>query len=434
MDSKKEVLSFYDYNVGDKVEYAGEQYVVTNVQIDKTDPTGFTGHAGLAKLNSDGTASKDAEFFIDAPTQALIITGETSTTVDPDATVMDFDKIEGNISAWSSFTSSFSSSVPRASENSGFKQLMAAGLESGFAASFDRNIESLVSALNQTKSTLTTNLDNMGAEDSFVESDAEKTLGSGRPKRKSGGGGSSYEAPSSTQLVNNSKQQLEQYQKMSMNDLSKIAEDLNKYGLEVGKTPDELLTNAEYSEKIKNLILKNQNTSNELKKLIEIGEVDITQKILLSIFNGNTTEISGISDSTIITLEKHLKRVANENNLDLNALINDKQNSYLLKTSLKQFGKVYQHLSDVNEQTINNELLNIYDGNTNKMDSSSMNIIRDYVDNLASSNNTNTESLLTNQNSLIKEIDTLGRTSVFTNSLANCTSESMSEVLKKLFK
>ena len=125
MAGKKEVLSFYDSNVGDKVEYAGEQYVVTNVQIDKTDPTGFTGYAGLAKLNDDGTSSKDAEFFIEAPTQATLLTETETPTVDPDATVMDFDKIEGNISAWSSFTSSFSSSVPRASENSGFKQLMA---------------------------------------------------------------------------------------------------------------------------------------------------------------------------------------------------------------------------------------------------------------------------------------------------------------------
>ena len=51
-------------------------------------------------------------------------------------------------------------------------------------------------------------------------------------------------------------------------------------------------------ESLLNLILKNQNTSNELKKLIEIGEVDITQKILLSIFNGNTTD-AGFADSAL---------------------------------------------------------------------------------------------------------------------------------------
>lgn len=432
MENKKEVLSFYDYNVGDKVEFGGEKYVVTSVNIDKTDPSGFLGNAGLSHLNSNGTYNKQPEFFIEAPTQALMI--EDGIETDPNATVMDFDKIGTSIDNWSSFTNTFSNSVPKARENQGFKKLMDAGLENGFVASFDKNIENLVSALNQASGTMKNSLDEMAQVDEAVKSNGSKTLGGGRPKRTNDDyTKSSSSGPSSKKLVNNAKEQLEGYKKMSMNDLKAVAENLTKFSISEGKTLDVLLSDVNYSEKIKNTILKNQNISSELKKLIEVGDNSITQRVLLSIFNGTSPTAIGLDENTILTLRQYLNNIASSRNISLDNLINDKNNTQLLKNSLKQFGNVSTYVSTLNNQDINSNILNVYDGNSKNIDSSSMGVIRNYVDTLSNNNNTDSESLLTGNNSIVNEIQNLGKASVFAKSVSQYQDENIIAVLNNLF-
>lgn len=433
MENKKEVLSFYDYNIGDKVEFAGEKYIVTSVSIDKTDPNGFLGNAGLSHLNSDGTYSSQPEFFIESPTQALMI--EDGIEIDSNTTVMDFDKIGISINDWASFTNSFSNSVPKAKENQGFKKLIDAGLENGFVASFDKNIENLISSLNQAANSMNNSLDEMAQTDDFVKNEGEKTLGGGKPKRNQDDFTKATTlAPSSKKLVNNAKEQLENYQKMSMNDLKTIADNLTKFSISEGKTLDSLLSDVNYTEKLKNTILKNQNVSNELKKLIEVGENDITQKILISIFNGSLPNVVGLDSNTVITLKKHLNNIASTNNITLDNLINDKNNTELLKSSLRQFGDVSNYVSTLNDTNVKEQILNVYDGSMNNIDSSSVNVIRNYVDVVAQNKNTNSESLLTGNNSIANEIQNLGKASLFANSVSQYQDKNIIAVLNNLFK
>lgn len=359
--------------------------------------------------------------------------------VDSNGTFMDFDSIYGTVNDWSSCIGTFDSNIKRASQNEGFKKLIDAGLEGGFVASFDKNIENLISALKQANKSAADQADSMDTTDDEIDKDADDVIEGGRPPRQEfsdssysyGGNGNTSVKPS---LVDNSKQQLEQYEMMSMNDLSSIASMLRTLSEKEGKSLDEILSNVEYSSKIQNVMLTNQNISPELKDLIKLGNIEITQQILSSIFSGNNLNVVGLDDNTIITIKKFLSMSAENNNLNLNSLLKDENNSTILKQSLKSFNNVSSFISSTDDSDIKNKILQVYDGNKiENVDSSSVNILRDYANQVAESKNTYAEDMLTGTLDITSEIQNLGKASVFASTLSDFNNNTAASILINLF-
>lgn len=357
--------------------------------------------------------------------------------VDSNGTFMDFDSIYGTVSDWSSCVDAFDSSIKRASENEGFKKLSDAGLEGGFVSSFDKNIENLLSALRQANHSVSSQVNSMRSTDDEIAYDADDVVGNGMPPRQefvdsidNGGVDTSVNLA----LVDNAKEQLEEYKMMSMNDLSSIASMLRTLAEKEGKTLDEILSNVEYSSQIQNVMLSNQNISSELKSLIELGNIEITQQILSSIFSGNNLDIVGLDDNTIITIKNFLSMSAENNNLNLNSLLKDENNSVILKQSLKSFDNVSSFVSNTDDFDIKSKILQIYDGNKiENVASSSVNILRDYADQVAESKNIYVEDMLTGNVDITSEIQNLGKASVFANTLSDFNNNTAAAILINLF-
>lgn len=342
-----------------------------------------------------------------------------------DYTEMDFDGIEKVISEWNSIITTFDSQWIRAQDNIGYKALYDAGLDSGFISSYDTNINKLVTVLKLALDASNTSLKNMF--------ELDEDLGSRIPGSKNDNSKEDDDRDDVPSLeVDNSKEQLEAYSKMSMSDLSDIAQELNNLAQEEGKTFEEILNNSEYSTKIRSALLLSKYIPEDLKQLITDTSSEISQAVIRAIFNGNQTDIIGLDTNTVLTLKNFLQMVAKNNDISLESLLSDENNSKVLKDSLQNFNSVTETLKDLDDTGLKDKLIKIYDGDgIGEMQSSTVSIIRNYAETVAQEKNTSVEKMFESDN-LVSELKNLGKFSVFVNCLSGYSNSSVSTMLGSL--
>ena len=350
------------------------------------------------------------------------------TTSYKDYSNVDFDSSIDLAQSWNNMVSSAFSQIPKAVSNIGFQALNSANLDNGFPPKFDASVESIFSGFLILDNSILSSLDSLLAADEAADK--------GLPGGGGGGGGSkgSVSSPSGSTLVDNSKEQLLAYKDISLSDLSGLASELTKLADTKSKTLEELLSNKTYSQDIQTLLLNSQHIPEDLKELIYKGEVGISQSILSNIFSGRNLEIVGINDNTILTLKQHLTSIANSNNLTYEALLQNESNAKIVKESLRSFSDVTNSVKNLKEDSIITDLLNIYDGNAvGDMDSSTVGIFRNHMENVASANNSNVESSVSSS-SFISEINNLGRMGVFASNLKGYSDSSVISILQAIMK
>lgn len=350
--------------------------------------------------------------------------------MEKDYTTMDFDKISEVITEWNSIISSFEGSIKKAKENAGYTAIVSANLDNGFVNDYDSNIDLLISSLKSSVSQLQSVLIEMGdLDDDITKKSPAKTKTPPEDSEMS-----HKLSPTTKNLIDNSKEQLEAYKTMSMNDLDSVSKDLAKYAKEQGKTVEEILSNKEYSQQIKELLLQNKNLSQELKQMITDGSSEISQAVIKSIFDGKQSEIIGLTDNTVITMKAYLTAVAQTNGITLDELINNQEHSVLLKSSLKSFDGVAKELTGLTEDSIVDRISKIYDGNgVSEIDENTIGIIRGHIDVVASSSQTSAEEVLFGD-TLNSEINNLGKFSIFAENLYGYEDESIVSILKNIVK
>lgn len=342
-----------------------------------------------------------------------------------DYTEMDFDGIEKVISEWNSIITTFDSQWIRAQDNIGYKALYDAGLDSGFISSYDTNINKLVTVLKLALDASNTSLKNMF--------ELDEDLGSRIPGSKNDNSKEDDDRDDVPSLeVDNSKEQLEAYSQMSMSDLSDIAQELNNLAQEEGKKFEEILNNSEYSTKIRSTLLLSKYIPEDLKQLITDTSSEISQAVIRTIFNGNQTDIIGLDTNTVLTLKNFLQMVAKNNDISLESLLSDENNSKVLKDSLQNFDSVTETLKDLDDTGLKDKLIKIYDGDgIGEMQSSTVSIIRNYAETVAQEKNTSVEKMFESDN-LVSELKNLGKFSVFVNCLSGYSNSSVSTMLGSL--
>lgn len=342
-----------------------------------------------------------------------------------DYTEMDFDGIEKVISEWNSIITTFDSQWIRAQDNIGYKALYDAGLDSGFISSYDTNINKLVTVLKLVLDASNTSLKNMF--------ELDEDLGSRIPGAKDDNYKEDDDRDDGLPLeVDNSKEQLEAYSQMSMSDLSDIAQELNNLAQEEGKKFEEILNNSEYSTKIRSTLLLSKYIPEDLKQLITDTSSEISQAVIRTIFNGNQTDIIGLDTNTVLTLKNFLQMVAKNNDISLESLLSDENNSKVLKDSLQNFDSVTETLKDLDDTGLKDKLIKIYDGDgIGEMQSSTVSIIRNYAETVAQEKNTSVEKMFESDN-LVSELKNLGKFSVFVNCLSGYSNSSVSTMLGSL--
>lgn len=353
-----------------------------------------------------------------------------------DYTRIDITAVEEILHQWNAALASFEGNELKLKNTSLFSAIVSAGLDNGFVNSYESNNQNLKSALTNSSTTISNSLKNMESLDQDVQNDIE--ILAQENWRKKGNGTSitqvenKYlkEAPTMTELINNSKEQLAQYANMSMSDLHHVAEELNNLAEMNNTTLDEILRNESYTEKIHQTLLVSPHISDNLKSLIQIGNINISQKLLADIFNGKNPEIIGLNDNIKNTLKTYLNTIANNNNITLNQLLTDVTYDSLLKSSLANFNGLPAYLSSIDDDNVINTLLNIYDGNNiGNMNQEQTTIIRDFLDVSAQSNSSDVESFLLDNTNIKEEMNRLGKSSVFINTLTKFSNETSSSIL-----
>lgn len=328
------------------------------------------------------------------------------------STNINFTKVETTISEMTSAGASFTGSVKKASDDPTIKDLQSAGLESGFASSYDERFAKLAESLTSIASELTTVIKAYYEADGADDSGKDKS-DDGSPKYSGGGnygggGGGSSGGTSGGDNGSNSggdnnnnnnnnndddnnddkedhdkvyNNQIKLYEKMSMEGMEGLAAELVKTAASLGITVDELLSNSKYATKLHSILLKSSYLSDELKAEINSSSGAVTQEVLRDIFNGKHPSIVGLNNDTASIYLAYLQSIATTNNISVEDLVTDEKYKDILKQTLTDFSKIPEMFEGVTGEELVNRALDIYDGkNISNYDENAVTIVRTYMD------------------------------------------------------
>ena len=322
------------------------------------------------------------------------------------STNINFTKCESTISEWNTAATAFTGNVMKAADDATLKDLSAAGLESGFIASYDERFKTLSDNLTSLASELSTVIK------AFYEADGGDDGNNGGndiPKyggnNNNGGGGNNNNGGGNNNNNNDNPEatatstatpteeeeeedhdkvysnQIKEYEKMSMENLDGLAAELVKYAASQGISVDELLSNEKYAAKLHSLLLQSPNLSDTLKAVITSSSTKVTQEVLKDIFDGKFPSIVGINNDTSSLYLSYLQAIASANGIDVSELCTDPKYESLLKQSLTDFGKVSGVFNGLSDEEIVTRAMQIYDGNNvSDVDEEAVMIIRTYMD------------------------------------------------------
>lgn len=356
-----------------------------------------------------------------------------------DASVIPYDDAISMVTTFDGLISSFSG-IPKVSSSSCFTALSEAGLSFDFPTNFDQAIENILSNAKSFSNALRSQI-NQCKEDDI---ETENNIPNSPPKKKnnlnSGGGGSGNNVNSNNEsavdLVDNADKQLDIYENMSMSDLKEVLSTLVSTANSCDTDLTTLINDSSYSEKIKEALLNNVNLNQDLKDLYEVADSTVIQKLLNSIVNGSQSNVVGLDNETVLAMKEYLATIANNNEITFEEFITNESYSSEVKTALKEFGSVYDYVSSLNDENLQESFGNIYDGNNvGNQSSGVINSLRFYISAVSDNNNISSEELLFNKDnsSILKSgVNNLGKSSLYADTISNCSSSSVSEILNSL--
>ena len=247
------------------------------------------------------------------------------------------------------------------SSDSTMQALKSAGLETGFASSFDSMIANVISSLSTIINTMINAYETVSGVDIDVNNLIPKTNEKRGTPSGSGNGGNLPSGSSQAKVADqqNYYAQILSYSSMSLNDLSTIATLLRETAEKNNISVSSLLNDEKYEEVLKKVLLEN-NLDETLLSLIEDGGSATVQKALRDIMSGKNGQVAiGVDDDTLMTLNYYLVNIANQYNMTLGELLSE-DNSKLLKTSLSQFSKLSETISDIDSKDFQSKIEKIY--------------------------------------------------------------------------
>lgn len=199
-------------------------------------------------------------------------------------------------------------------------------------------------------------------------------------------------------------------------ELSKSGISLNTY-----------FNNNSYADILKETLINTNNISSDIRSIISEMDPNILQITLKYLFFDNNI-VTDVSKSVVYN---YLESIASSKNTSVLSLLN----SDYVVTFFNDIRDLSSCLNQVvGSNNINDNLLNIYDGNQiQNTSSNSISMIRSAIDILAKKNNINTEELLSNpsnRNYLTNEFSNMAKSISFINTLGSMDMNTFLEIMK----
>lgn len=288
-------------------------------------------------------------------------------TEDTEEISIDTSEVERILNDWSTAMGSFE--PQKASANAGLLALQSAGLESGFIHSYDANFESAKSQINNAHSAI------FSAYQTFLEAEdaSEDEQPNPYPRGGGAGPGEEYTDEELKEL------QLKEYEKLSLENLDGITDELIKLAKQENVTLDELLSNEKYQEKLKDVLSSSKYVPEDLKKLV-LKSGKVSQELLEDISNGKYPSVIGYDENVAKVYQQYLYNVAKNNNIDYQALLNDDKYKDILKQAFKKFGSVTSELKGLDDSSITSKLKRVASGEfDNTLDEDTLYIMKEFA-------------------------------------------------------
>ncbi len=355
-------------------------------------------------------------------------------------------------------------SLPKASENAGFQQLEALGLCGDFPATFDSGVEEIASYIDTVSVGCNSYLtavhdqdqslyDKFQAPQVFVV--APFTPGGRSGGGGGGGGGGSHSnsngncnggncgnvTPSAVKALNNEDEEKatmdntdkqEQYlSEISMDELDILITLLKNISKDENVELDKLF-DEKYADLIKEKMLSELKISEEFRAMIDEGTSISLVTALKSLVDGklDTFKVDPVMASTLINA---VDLYATKNDTTYNDLVSESGDVELLKGAMTDFTKLNSITNSVNELSIQDKLLAIYEGN--EVNSESSDVIKGYIDALSENSGTDYESLLTDsafKEKVYDETNALNRVTKYADLLSCCSKDQIINSLKEI--
>ena len=287
---------------------------------------------------------------------------------DTSSTTIDFEKAEGALQTWTTAIGSFE--PQKAASEPTLNALQAAGLESGFIQSYDTNFET-------TKEQIANFATDIGAVIQEFKN-ADDSLGAGSPKNPPPGGSDDPTEPTHTD-EELAALQIAEYEKLSLDNLDGVTEELIKLAEQEGVSLDKLLSDDAYKEKLANLLATSTFIPEDLKKLILKSDT-VSQKVLFDITSGKYPSVIGLDDNTKKIYYNYLTNIANANGITLDQLLNDDKYKDLLKKSFSTFSSVVGELKGLDDSSITEKLKKVKNGELDGIDRDAADVLKLYAD------------------------------------------------------
>ena len=389
------------------------------------------------------------------------------------STSIKYDRVSDYVNKCNSMTSSVES-LPKASQNSAFQILESLGLCNGFAAEFDSKVSSLGSNLSLLAGSCENYLGDLKGQDEQVSNAFDPPKGGGTQSGSqnqgssngnqgsgSSGGQSNDQGNDSgrntgndtgrerfgdygSELENgldrgNQEKNVEissHYQSLfnsiSDDDFDVLISVLQNISESENISLEELFED-KYKDLIQEALLENANLSQGFKDLLydASSSVSVVDQ-LKNLVDGkiNKFENNEVMTSTLID---YLELYAQDNNLTLEELIEVDDNFDILKQGLEEFTKVGEVVEVVNQESIQQKLLDIYEGKSGS--STLTTAIQSFVNNVSDKSNVEPGELLKNEEYSEKVYNVTGdlnEASKAVNALSSCSSGQIIDTLRKI--
>ncbi|MBR4261289.1 MAG: hypothetical protein IKQ33_05005 [Clostridia bacterium] len=260
--------------------------------------------------------------------------------------------------------------------------------------------------------------------------------GSGGNSPPPGGGGGGGETPTEPlpELPDNTQDQMNYYQDLSIGDLSDISDNLTKFAETNNLTIQELLSDENNAEKLVEYLGTLGILSEDLKKLINEGDPAKTQELLKNIFTGKEATVVGLDSLTKNVVINKLNTLAASNNTTVEDLLSKEENAALIRKELSGYSDIASKLKSISRENMKSQLSNIYDGDgVDDYSGSTLKTLKDYIDVASKNNNQSVEEYLQSDAS-VKNMQNLGKTSVLLNTISGFDDKTLMSVIQTILK
>ena len=232
--------------------------------------------------------------------------------------------------------------------------------------------------------------------------------------------------------MDNTNKQEQYLSSISMDELDILIELLKNIAKDKKVAIDELL-DEEYSSLIKEQLLKAVKLSSEFRDIVDEGSSISLVNALKSLIDGKleTFKVDPVMAQTLIN---SINLYAQQHNTSLQELMNIENSNEVLNDAMADFTKIESITSTVNEATIQEKLLAIYEGNG--INSEVGDVVKSYINALSENSGTDYEMLLTDdsfKNKVYEETNELNKVSKYVDLLADCSQKQIINSLSEIF-